>query len=96
MSLLYRTRIKEKAVECANYLLADWKKRAAQNNVSYEETRENEEGIQITVKLDGNQNDEETVNLEDQIKQKIDRWKKGNYLTKQGIWIKKSKIPYVY
>lgn len=93
---LCQNEIKEKAVECANYLLADWKKRAAQNNVSYEEARENEEGIQITVKLDGNQNDEETVNLEDQIKQKIDRWKKGNYLTKQGIWIKKSKIPYVY
>lgn len=93
---LRQNEIKDKAVECANYLLADWKKRAGQNNVSYEETRENEEGIQITVKLDGNKNDEETVILEGQIKQKIDIWKKENYLTKQGIWIKKSKIPYVY
>lgn len=96
---LRQNEIKEKgkAVECANYILADWEKRAGKKTVSYEEKTLDGEVVHINrVELDGNKKDGEKASLEEQVKQKIDIWKTENYLTKQGIWIKKSKIPYVY
>lgn len=96
---LRQNEIKEngKAVECANYILADWENRTGKKTVSYEEKTLDGEVIQINrVELAGNKKNGEKASLEEQVKQKIDIWKPENYLTKQGIWIKKSKIPYVY
>lgn len=88
------------ATQCANYIFDRWRERS-KHKFSISCEIKNNMFIALIENPDNtseknNISESNRIELEDERIQDIDCWLKENFLSKHGVWIKKSKIPFVY
>lgn len=94
--------LKAEVTKSVNYILNDWLIRYGKEYIMSCEVEIKEEKLCPIIKLIAVDSEKDTcevkekIPLEREMKEKIEEWKKDNFLSKQGVWIKKSQIPYVY